>query len=355
MRGATGAATAAGLLLVLMLGFGCVVTRPPDTDAAPAAYGPEVVARAERYLATLPDLPPDWRFDRFEVEPGVPLEVGFLPARGARRGTAVVVPGFTAPLELHADEYVRLAEGGWDVAALSQRGQGRSPRLTPDPDLGHVEDYARLAADLRAFAAAQEGPVVAMAISMGGHTALRAAAEGAPFAAVAVVVPMVAILTADVPEWQARLLSGTMDRLGLGARYAPGGGPWSPEPFVTDAPPEGSICTADPARAHLRDALFLRHPELRVAAPSVGWVAATLRSQAWLRGRGPELTPPVLMVTAGRDGLVDTAAAQALCDAAPACEELHLPEAMHCVLEGVDPEADRAMDAILTFFEAAVR
>jgi lysophospholipase len=319
MRGATGAATAAGLLLVLMLGFGCVVTRPPDTDAAPAAYGPEVVARAERYLATLPDLPPDWRFDRFEVEPGVPLEVGFLPARGARRGTAVVVPGFTAPLELHADEYVRLA------------------------------------ADLRAFAAAQEGPVVAMAISMGGHTALRAAAEGAPFAAVAVVVPMVAILTADVPEWQARLLSGTMDRLGLGARYAPGGGPWSPEPFVTDAPPEGSICTADPARAHLRDALFLRHPELRVAAPSVGWVAATLRSQAWLRGRGPELTPPVLMVTAGRDGLVDTAAAQALCDAAPACEELHLPEAMHCVLEGVDPEADRAMDAILTFFEAAVR
>jgi lysophospholipase len=349
-----GAGAAVLLGAFALLGLGCAVTTPPAEGAA-KAYPPEVTARAGRYLAALPPLPEGWRRGSFAPEPGVVLEVGTLPARGARRGTAVVVPGFTAPLELHADEYARLAGAGWDVAALSQRGQGRSTRVGRDGRMGHIESFDNLARDLGAFVAAQEGPVVAMGISMGAHTVLRLAAqEGHGLAAVAAVVPMVAVQTGGVPLWQARLLAGAMDRAGLGQRYAPGGGPWTPEAFLTDAPPEPNLCTDDPARAHLRDALFLRHPELRVASPSMGWLAATLRSQARLAEEAGRIDPPLLLVTVEDERLVDNAAASSLCEAAQDCRETRIAGAMHCLLEGVDPAADRAMKEVLAFLAAAV-
>ncbi|MEM8850067.1 MAG: hypothetical protein AAGE03_08535, partial [Pseudomonadota bacterium] len=94
-----------------------------------ASAAADQVAAARAYLERLEDLPEDFVFGRFEPTPGIVLETGRLAARGASRGTVVFVPGYTAPLELYAQEMRALAEAGWDVAALVLRGQGRSVRL----------------------------------------------------------------------------------------------------------------------------------------------------------------------------------------------------------------------------------
>ena len=84
-------------------------------------------------------------------EPGIELEVGRASAAGEARGTLVYVPGYTAPLDMYGAEFARLTGAGWTVAAISPRGQGRSTRRGPDPQMGWIDDHATHAADLAAF------------------------------------------------------------------------------------------------------------------------------------------------------------------------------------------------------------
>ncbi|WP_308915137.1 alpha/beta fold hydrolase [Jannaschia sp. LMIT008] len=348
---------AAGVLLAVVALVACAgvaVTTAPGDGSDPGATSAQQDAARAYLAASLTPLPDDWRTDRFDTAPGIVLETGALPARGTRRGTVVFVPGYTAPLEMYADEMVRLADAGWDVAAVSQRGQGRSTRTGPVPDMGHVTDYADLTADLASFVAAQAGPVAIVAVSKGGHVALRTAAERAPdILGLAAIVPMVEIRTDPFPGWIGRTLAETMVRTGLGERYAPGPGSWDRAAlFDPDGgSDEPTRCSGTPERAHMRDALFTLDSNLRVDAPSMAWVAATLRSQDRLRALGPAIAVPTLMVTAGRDTIVRSDAAARLCDVARDCRRIHLPDAMHCALEGDRATSARIMDDVVAFLD----
>ena len=346
-----------GLLVAAALAWGAIALAAWAVSAPPGepAGEPSDAARAAAsdYLAALAPMPEGWRPARFAPEPGVSLEVGRLDATAPRQGTVVFVPGYTAPLDLFGAEYARLAAAGWDVAAISQRGQGRSDRFGAAHDMGHVEDYADLTRDLAAWTAEQEGPVALMGVSKGAHTVLRTLAERETDVIGAVaVVPMVAIRTEPFPPLLARALGEVADRSGLGRRYAPGPGAWDrAERFLDDGfVSGGTVCTDDPARAHLRDALFTLDPALRVDAPSLGWVAATMRSTAALPGMAETIAAPVLMVTATEDRIVSTEAASALCAAMPDCAEVAL-EGPHCLLEGRRDRAEAVMDAALGFLD----
>lgn len=345
-------AITAGVALALVLLAAWWVSAPA-TDA-PVTASPEAEAAARGYLAALAPLPEGWEPGRFAPEPGVSLETGFLAAAAPRRGTVVLVPGYTAPLELYAEEYAALSAAGWDVAAISQRGQGRSDRFGAAPDMGHVEDYADLTRDLSAWIAEQDGPVALMGISKGGHVALRTLAEREPdVVAAAVIVPMIRFDTGPFPPLAARALTGAADRFGLGHRYAPGLGPWDRAERFLDAgfTGTGTVCSADATRAHLRDALYVLDPALRVDAPSLGWVAATFRSQSLLDGMAGRVGVPVLMVTAGEDRIVSTPAASRFCDAMGACREVRLPDAPHCALEGDRARSREIMAEVIAFLE----
>lgn len=321
-----------------------------------ASAAADQVAAARAYLERLEPLPADFRLGRFEPSPGIVLETGKLRARGPRRGTVVFVPGYTAPLELYAQEMRALAEAGWDVAAIVMRGQGRSVRLTGRPDLGYVEDYANLSADLAAFVARQHGPVVVIGLSQGGHVALRMAAEHGPdVAAYAVIVPMIRIQTGPLSDEAAAATLRFMVRNGAARRYLPGTVPWERRKPFAQLLGQGQICQPDPELAHLRRALMEVYPETRVEVPSPGWIDATFRSQAALDRLAPRIAAPVFMVTAGRDRVVQSDAAEAFCKGLADCRHVTLPDAPHCAVEGDAVRSGKVMGQVLPFLAGSVR
>jgi lysophospholipase len=240
------------------------------------------------------------------------------------------------------------------VSALVLRGQGRSSRLTPRYDLGHVRDYANLSSDLAGFVARQRGPVVVLGLSQGAHVALRMAAEHDPdVRAYATIVPMIGLRTAPLPRSLARLMADTLAGNGASTLYLPGTVPWHRRQPFEELLGRGTVCQPDPSLAHLRRALMEVDPTLRVEVPSPGWVSATFASIDRLGRLASRIHAPVLMVTAGRDGVVRTEAAARMCARMSDCRRVHLPRAPHCMVEGDADRSAAVMARVTAFFAAA--
>ncbi|MEM1376705.1 MAG: alpha/beta hydrolase, partial [Pseudomonadota bacterium] len=168
------------------------------------AYAPVTVEQreqAEAYLAkAIEPILDGWVWSEFEPEDGVSLRVGtFEPSPPDPLGVIVVVPGYTAPLEMLAYSINRFHEAGYIVRGVEYRGQGLSSRLLENPEKGHVEDYAMLAADLGKFADSVRQPDMPLhiyAISQGAHITMRMAGDGLGQAdTYALIVPMAKIFT----------------------------------------------------------------------------------------------------------------------------------------------------------------
>ena len=192
-------------------------------------------------------------------------------------------------------------------------------------------------------------------MSMGGHIALRAQIDHAPdLLGVALIAPMIAIETGAFPEGVARGLTRGFTLAGLGNTYALGEGPWTGAGLFDDADAlaRGANCARDPARAHLREALFAVQPDLRVGGPSARWVSATFRSGDVLAARADEIAVPVWMALAGADGVVRSPASEQLCAAMGRCSAVAFPEARHCMIEDTPALRAAIIDRALAFFEA---
>ncbi|KIT15206.1 lysophospholipase L2 [Jannaschia aquimarina] len=342
------AACLAGLWAGFRISQGPAGTPPAATESQQAA--------AQAYLAqNLAPMPDGWDRDLFLAAPGVTLEVGTAPAAGPAKGTLVFVPGYTAPLDMYGAEFSRLRAAGWNVAAFSYRGQGRSVRRGPDPQMGWMGDMAHLAADLAAYVRTLDGPVGVMAVSKGGHIALRMAIDAGPdVLGYALVAPMVAIRTEPFSPGLAQGLAMALPVIGLADTYAPAQGPWDGADVFDDpaALAEGGTCARDPARAHLREALFTLEPGLRVGGPSARWIAEVFEAQDVLRDRAGDIATPVWMALASDDGSVVTEASEALCRAMGDCVSVEVPDSLHCMIEDRPEIRDAVFDGALAFFEA---
>jgi alpha-beta hydrolase superfamily lysophospholipase len=99
------------------------------------------------------------------------------PARGAPRGTVVVVHGLGEHVGRHAGVAAFLAAQGFDVLGFDQRGHGRSdgPRGRIPRDEALLEDLAAVLD--RARAAHRGGALLLLGHSLGGAVAARFVAE----------------------------------------------------------------------------------------------------------------------------------------------------------------------------------
>lgn len=276
------------------------------------------------------------------------------------RGSLLFLPGRGDFYEKYLESLDHWHRKGWHVTALDWRGQAGSGRLSPDPLIGHVQDYAVWIDDLAAFWQAWSaeradvpGPTVLIAHSMGGHLALRALAEKrvAP-AAMVLSAPMLNFTTPG-PLALLHAVAQAMCRIGDPQR---GAWKWSEKPGETAAR-RANLLTHDLERYD--DEAFWRsaRPELVLGPASWRWVERGYSSMQGLFAPGllEAVETPVLLLSARHDKLVSARAIERAARRLPRGQLVGWgPEARHELLREVDPVRDEVLRRIDDFFDRLV-
>lgn len=251
------------------------------------------------------------------------------------RGTVCVMTGRSEFVEKYGEVVNELRRRGFAVLAFDWRGQGGSDRPLANARKGHVDDFEDYQDDLTAIVDRVlrphcPRPWFALAHSMGGAILLlRLAREAGPFERAVVTAPMCAIASLKRPAG-ARLLAASLDVLGFGGNFIPGGG----ETAGTTKPFAGNPLTADPRRYARSADLVAASPAVGLGDPTIGWVHAAFRAMDPFKDPNFPLAieTPLLMILAGADTVTSTPAAERVAARLKAGRSLVLPGALHEIL-----------------------
>jgi lysophospholipase len=281
-----------------------------------------------------------------------PDGVGLRYARWApppgRKGTVCLLQGRAEFIEKYFETARDLRKRGFAVAAFDWRGQGRSDRRLSDRRKGYVRDFSQYAVDLDAFMEQVvlpdcPPPFYAIAHSMGAAVLIRACHSGSRwFDRVVLSAPMIAL-----PPGRMTAMAGPVARvmryLGRGGAYVPTGGDEASgtEEFL------GNVVTSDPVRFARNAAVLQEEPALGLGSPTIAWVDAAMRQMRQFSDPGypSRIRQPILMVAAGRDEVVSTAAIEEF--------GIHLLAGKHLIVAGSRHEILQEQDHYRNQFWAA--
>ena len=263
----------------------------------------------------------------------------FQPA-SASRGSVVVSPGRTEPIEKYFEVVDKLTTRGFTVLVHDWRGQGLSVRMASD-GRGDARGWRPFIADYTALLAAFEHrlpkPWVALGHSMGGCLTLLALAQGeARFSGAILSAPMLGLRTGGIPPLAARGAARGLTAFGLGSGLATRGA--DTEAFETN------ILTHDPVRYRRNVSQVLAWPQIRVGPPTWGWLDFAFRATAEIeRGRGTAaIRLPLTVAAAGEEQLVDNLASERV--------TARVADARFLTIAGAFHEITQETDALQTLF-----
>jgi lysophospholipase len=270
---------------------------------------------------------------------GARLRAAWFAPPGPPRGSVVVSPGRTEPIEKYFEIVERLTARGFVVLVHDWRGHGLSFRPSGD-QRGHANGYRDFVTDYGALLSHYETrlpePWIALGHSMGGCLTLLALALGeARFAGAILSAPMLGLQTGAIPRPVGRLLSQILAAIGFGTRLA------SPEPATPDSFAT-NVLTHDPVRYQRNLDQIAAHPELAVGPPTWGWLDFAFAAIAVLEsGPGaPRIDIPLTVVAASEDRLVDNEGLARVTARVPGARFLTDPGAYHEILQETDPIQD---------------
>ncbi len=323
------------------------------------AYKPYEVSEAYRVQAegfNLPSMPPDWHWAKFETADGTKLRWGETGNRNTADVTLLIIPGYTASVSMYGEHVDLLAERGFHVMGIDLRGQGGSDRhFANQPEKLWVEDFSIYSNDLKSFIEAQNFPetqiIIPMAISFGGHVALRTAGEfEGLFDGLVLLAPAIEPKAGEMSFDKALSMMNLMRKLGKANRYLPGGGNW--EPVGDDYTVAGiELCSSNAKRLYLRDSLFTRYPEQRVGGVTAQWGAEFFESSLYVREPGfmEKINIPIFIASAELDNFVSTEVNHAVCESRlSSCYYIQYPSTGHCLPQEFDETLNAIFDEILT-------
>lgn len=276
----------------------------------------------------------------------------WLPPPG-RKGTVCIFPGRTEFIEKYFETVRDLRSRGFAVATLDWRGQGRSDRALSDPRKGHVGDFSEYEHDVETFMKEVvlpdcPPPIFAIGHSMGGTVMMRVARQGSRwFDRIVLSTPMIK-LSGQGNSGIARLTVRAMRYMGMGSAYVPGGS----EAMVATGPYIGNIATSDPVRHARTKAVLEAAPELGLGSPTVSWLNAAYRAMAEFADPAypGKVRQPLMLVAAGRDQVVSTAAIEDVATRLRAGSHLIIAGARHELMM----EQDRYRGQFWAAFDAFV-
>lgn len=243
--------------------------------------------RAAAYAAQAPLMgvpgassPPGGQGEWFRGAGGLRLRAAFwkpsVLVAAKPRGTVILSPGRTEPIEKYFELVGNLLARGWCVLAHDWRGQGLSARLLPDRLKGHaraveefLDDYGRL---LDAFEGRAPRPWVMVGHSMGAALNLLTLEAGEERISGALLCsPMLRIRTGKRSMWSVKLAVRWNLRHGKAGDYVLDD---PDDPF--DHTFEKDALTSDESRYELWRQQLYACPHLAVGGPTWGWLAFAL-------------------------------------------------------------------------------
>ena len=259
------------------------------------------------------------------------------------QGIVCLLQGRGEFIEKYFETIANLRQRGFHVVAFDWRGQGGSARILrqrgQDPiHKGHISDFALYQHDLDAVLAQVVGPLpaalprFALCHSMGAAIALARAADphhAKDFARIVALSPMIALAPSLAPSFASPIMRMGA-RIGLGGFFVPGG-----QRAVTAMRPfEENRLTSDAQRFHRIRAVIEHAPWLAVGDPTVGWLAAAFRfmAQFTIPGFALRVVTPALVIAAGNDRIVSTAATERFSARLKIGNAIVLPHARHEIL-----------------------
>ncbi len=259
-------------------------------------------------LLDLPQAPapkgaePEWVYGA----DGARLRAVLFPATTASpRGSVVVSPGRTEPLEKYFEVIEELRARGFAVLAHDWRGQGRSQRLLDDPEKGHARGWRPYMSDfdilLSSFEARLPKPWIALGHSMGGGLTALALSEGeARFAGAALSAPMLGLRLGGRPAGLVRMVAWFMTFIGRADDYV-----YPAAKRQAEIASGGALLTHDQARWDRYAAQLAAEPALFLGGVTWGWLAFALALTNRIEKlKGVErIAIPVVTVAAQRDYL----------------------------------------------------
>jgi lysophospholipase len=270
------------------------------------------------------------------------------PGRRRSKGSVLLLQGRAEFIEKYFEVIAELRRRGFTVVTFDWRGQGGSDRLLSNPRKGHVKSFSDYDRDLEAVIAqvmAEQAPQpwFSLAHSMGAAVLLHALHRKPHLVSRAVLsAPMIDIARVTAPR-SAGVLSGLLNRSGMGRAFVPGGGATA----VTTKPFESNPVTRDAKRYARNAAVIEADPRLGLGDPTIGWVNAAYRAMApFADANFPlQVTTPLLCVAGSADQVTST----------PAMERFaaRLKTGRALVLTGAQHEILMEREAIRELFWAA--
>jgi len=279
---------------------------------------------------------------------GVQLRYARWAPPPGRKGTVCVFQGRAEFIEKYFEVVRDLRARGFAVATLDWRGQGLSQRALRDPFKGHVSNFSEYATDLATFMKEVvlpdcPPPHFALAHSMGAAVLIQAAAKGYRwFDRMVLTAPMIRLTNRRLLSL-APTFARVLRLAGRGSGYVPGG----TATVLATGPFVGNPMTSDPVRFTRTAAVLETELALGLGAPTVGWADAALRVMGQLQSASypGRIRQPILIVGAGRDELVSTAAIESFA--------VHLRAGSHLIVAGALHEILMEQDQYRNQFWAA--
>lgn len=313
----------------------------PYSSPTVANGTPDVVPALQRRRC----LPPGGLIGTWRAVDGCRLRVAHWPgpaAAASSGGTILFLNGRGDFIEKYAESYWAFRDWGYAIATLDWRGQGLSDRFAGDRERGHQQDIGQLVADVAAWIDAEghdwPRPLHLVAHSMGGNIALRLLHDHPGLVERAVVMaPMLGIRTRPLPVAVARRLARWQVARGHGFDFALAQGPYGE---MARSVHRQRNLTGDAERFDDEHWWISGNPDLSVGGVTYGWLDAAFRSIDCVRAPGylEAIATPVLILAAGIERLVDSAAAIAAAT--------RLPRGTARLMEGGRHELVREVDSI---------
>ena len=266
---------------------------------------------------------------------GMSLRVTRWHPAGLSTGTVLVCPGRAEFIEKYFETAGELLARGLTVVAFDWRGQGLSGRELGNSRKGHIDDFSLYERDLDALVVQVlepfcSRPWFALGHSMGGAILIAQARAGrSPFERIATTAPMIDLARLRMPGL-ARFVAETLDVIGFGGAFIPGGTSRSnlTRPFSQNQ------LTSDETRYARSAATVAAAPAVALGDPTIGWMNAAFRLMREFAD--PEyprrVLTPILVFSAGDDRVVDTRAVEHFATRLKAGQLIAIPYSLHEIL-----------------------